>query len=181
MSLFDVYIDEIIGIEGGFSDHKSDSGGATKYGITLATARRYGYKGSMQELPKSLAKQIYKERYWAPLGLDDIEKISPSIVRELLDTGINQGVGRASEYLQIALNALNRRQKDYPDIRVDGDIGPITIRTLKAYLSKRYDEGEIVLMRALNCLQGSFYITLSQNRKKDEDFLYGWLLHRVVI
>ena len=181
MSLFDGYIDEIIKVEGGYSDDQNDSGGKTRYGITEAVARQYGYQGEMKNLPVSLAKQIYREKYWNPLQLDQIERISPAIVHEMLDTGINQGVGRAGEYLQLALNALNRQGKDYPDVKIDGDIGPATIAALRGLVSKRAGQGEVVLLRALNCLQGAFYVNLSQSRQKDEEFVFGWLLNRVVI
>jgi len=181
MTLFDEYIDEIIKVEGGYVDNPKDSGGPTKYGITERVAKRYGYHGHMSELPLSLAKQIYREEYWDRMSLDEIEAISPSIVKELLDTGINQGVGRAGEYLQTALNVLNREGKDFKDIPVDGDVGPATVRALKQYVWRRGAQGEIVLFRALNCLQGAFYISLAQRRPKDEGFVYGWLLNRVVV
>jgi lysozyme family protein len=179
--MFDDLIDEIIKIEGGYSDDKNDSGGKTRYGITEAVARQYGYQGPMKDLPVSLAKQIYREKYWNPLQLDQIERISPAIVHEMLDTGINQGIGRAGEYLQLSLNALNRQGKDFPDVKIDGDIGPATLGALRAFVTKRDGQGQVVLLRALNCLQGAFYVNLSQNRQKDEEFVYGWLLNRVVI
>ena len=62
---------------------------------------------------------------------------------------------------------------------VDGDIGPATLRALDAFLRLRGKEGEIVLFRALNALQGTRYIELSQARQKDEAFVYGWLRTRV--
>lgn len=179
--MFEQYVNKAIGIEGKYSDHKSDSGGKTMYGITEALARKYNYTGPMKDLPLDRAKQIYKKEFWTPLMLDEIEKICPSIVYELFDTGINQGVGRAAEYLQLSLNAFNRGQKDYKDIRVDGSIGDATLAALKAYMRKRSGQGEVVLLRSLNALQGSFYIQLSQRREKDEDFVFGWILNRVVI
>lgn len=181
MTMFDEYIEEIIRIEGCYSNNQNDSGGETMYGITKQVAEQYGYRGEMKCLPKTLAKQIYREKYWNPLQLDQIERISPAIVKELLDTGINQGIGRAGEYLQISLNALNRQQRDYPDMKVDGQIGPTTIKNLGLFVGKRASMGETVLLRALNCLQGAFYINLSQNRTKDEDFLFGWLQNRVAL
>lgn len=181
MTLFDELIGEIIDVEGGYADDPNDLGGKTKYGITEAVARRYGYTGDMRDLPLSLAKQIYKDRYWDPLSLDQIEQISPLIVHELLDTGINQGTGRAAEYLQTALNAFNRQQRDYRDILVDGDVGPATLRALRSFVAKRGGEGEVVLLRALNCLQGARYLEISKAREKNEDFTYGWILNRVVI
>lgn len=181
MTLFNELIDEIIEIEGGYVDDPNDSGGKTKAGITETVARAYGFQGKMQDLPDSLIRQIYREKYWNPLQLDQIERICPAIVREMLDTGINQGIGRAGEYLQLSLNALNREAKDYSDVKIDGDIGPATLDALQAFVTKRDGQGQVVLLRALNCLQGAFYVNLSQNRQKDENFVFGWLLNRVVI
>lgn len=179
--MFDEIIDEIIGIEGGHSNHKNDSGGDTMYGITIGVARSFGFKGPMRMLPLSLAKQIYREKYWNPLKLDEISNISPSLVKELLDTGINQGVKTAAGYLQQSLNAFNRRGAEYDDLKIDYSIGPATIKALRAFIAKRRGAGEIVMLRTLNCLQGARYVKLSQERPKDEDFVYGWMLNRVVI
>jgi lysozyme family protein len=70
---------------------------------------------------------------------------------------------------------------DYPDIKVDGDIGPETLQSLQAYLLFRRGEGVNVLLKALNCLQGAFYIELAEKREKDEAFVYGWIRTRIVI
>ena len=36
-------INEIIGVEGGYVNDPSDSGGETNFGITVAVARQFGY------------------------------------------------------------------------------------------------------------------------------------------
>lgn len=179
--MFTDSLDKVINLEGKYSNHKSDSGGKTMYGVTEQVARRYGYKGLMSSMPIDVAKGIYYKYYWEPLMLDDVHKLSPSIAEELFDTGVNQGTGRAAEYLQKSLNGLNRQGKDYADIRVDGDVGAATIRALVSFLRKRSGQGELVLLRCLNSLQGSFYINLATSRPKDQDFLYGWILNRVSI
>lgn len=180
-SLFEESLELILDIEGDWSDHPSDLGGKTRFGITERVARDYGYAGPMKDLPVALAKQIYREKYWNVMKLSSIEAIAPNIVRELFDTGINQGVGRAGEYLQESLNALNRRQKDYADVIVDGDIGPQTLKALQAYIAHRGGAGEVVLLRALNCLQGARYISISQSREENEDFVFGWFQHRILV
>ena len=86
------------------------------------------------------------------------------------------GIGRAAEFLQRSLNALNNQGKLYADLVVDRDLGPSTLYALGAFMKHRE---EVVLYRALNCLQGAFYIELSERRQKDERFVYGWLLNRV--
>lgn len=177
--LFDKFIKELLAKEGGFVDRADDSGGPTKYGITQDVARSFGYKGNMKYLAESLAVEIYGFKYWDSLKLSDIEKISPAITEELADTGVNQGVQRAAEFLQRLLNVLNNKGEFYPDIKVDGSIGPATLFSLKAFLAKRKVDGEKVILKGLNCLQGEFYISLAERRPKDEAFIYGWLLNRV--
>ncbi|MBP6111710.1 MAG: hypothetical protein KA482_04945, partial [Sphingobium sp.] len=105
--------------------------------------------------------------------------LSPAIAEELFDTGVNMGPGVAAEFLQRALNALNDQGRLYPDIAVDRDIGPATMRSLKAFLDRRGAEGVAVLAVALNCLQGERYIALAEKRQANEAFLFGWLRTRV--
>lgn len=177
--MFEEFIKDVLKKEGGYVNNQNDSGGETNYGITLAVARAHGYNGPMKDLPLSMAKQIYKEKYWDSLNLDEVSNISPSTALKLADIGVNMGVGRAAEFIQRLLNGLNRQGKDYPDISVDGDIGGRTMQSLRAYISKRGGPGETVLYRGLNVLQGDFYVSLAEKRPKDEDFLFGWLLNRV--
>lgn len=177
--LRDKVIKEIIRVEGGYVNDPSDSGGETKYGITKEVARRYGYAGSMTSLPESLAYQIYVDKYWNALNLDLIENESELIAEELADTGVNQGVGRAGEFLQRSLNVLNNQGKLWLDLKVDGAVGPRTVAALRSFLKLRGVEGEAVLYRMLNALQGEFYVSLAERRQKDEKYVYGWFLNRV--
>src|SRR6185369_16555833 len=120
--------------------------------------RENGYAGAMATMTRDQAKAIYRAKYWAKVGLYLIAPLSEKIAEELLDTGVNMGTGTAGIFLQRALNALNGQGKDYPDILVDGGIGPGTAAALKALLAKRGTTGEAVILKALNCLQGARYI-----------------------
>lgn len=180
MSPFERALQHTLGIEGGFIDDAADSGGATRFGITEQVAREFGYKGEMPELPLEFAADVYKQKYWDLLQLGLVAVLSERVASELFDTAVNTGVSFTGKSFQRALNALNREQADYVDVAVDGLIGPATIRSLRAFLEKRGQEGEEVLFVALNCLQGAFYIELAEKRAKDEKFVYGWLKNRVV-
>lgn len=168
-------IERIIDVEGGYVDDPSDSGGETKFGITKSVARRYGYKGDMQVLPREIAVKIYTEKYWQPLMLDDIWILSAEIAAEMMDMSVHMGQRRAGEFMQRCLNVLNNRGKDYADLKVDGDIGSRTFGAFRAFIFKRGDLGEKVLLKMLNGLRWSFYITLAERREKDERFIFGWL------
>jgi len=174
-----IIINKIIKVEGGFIDNPLDSGGVTKYGITESTAKMAGYKGEMADLSKDDAFNIYVNLYWNPLKLDAIGVYSWKIAEEIADTGVNTGLRFAGRTLQRCLNAFNNKGVLYPDLVSDGFIGDKTVGALRVYLNHREKDGEEVLMKAYNCLQGSFYIELSERREKDETFVYGWIRNRV--
>ena len=172
-------IDEAIGREGGYSNHPADRGGPTRWGVTEQVARAYGYAGDMKVLPRETAVDIYRRRYWIEPRFNQVEPIYPRIAEELFDTGINMGPSVAIGFLQRALNGLNRGASDYPDIGVDNRIGPMTLAALKGYKAKRGADGEAVLLKALEALQGERYLALVEKRPANEAFLYGWLANRV--
>lgn len=173
------YITDLIAREGGYVNHPADRGGPTIWGITEHVARAFGYTGAMQDMPQSVARQIYLERYWVQPGFAEVEKFSTPIADELFDTGVNMGTGVAAKYLQRALNVLNLEAKTYPDVNVDGAIGKMTLAALRAFLAHRGRDGHLVLWRLLNSQQGVRYIELAEARPSQEQFVYGWVLHRV--
>lgn len=179
-------IDNILKVEGSaYTNRASDAGGPTKFGITQRTLAAYRGRpvtpAEVAALTEGDARAIYYSRYVVDPGFADVLKLSERVGEELVDSGVNCGTGRASEWLQRALNVLNREQRDYPDVKVDGDLGPATIAALRSFLQVRRSAGETALLRALNCLQGAHYITLAERRAFDEQNLYGWLMNRVEI
>ena len=115
---FDQAFDILLRHEGGFSDHPSDPGGKTRFGITEAVAREVGYRGDMRELPLDLAKRIYKDRYWDAVRADEL----PEAVRyTVFDAAVNSGPRQAIRWLQRAVG-----------VRDDGVIGPITLSAVRA-------------------------------------------------
>lgn len=179
MSSFDTAWNRTGLAEGGYVNDPSDSGGETNWGITKRVARKMGYMGSMRELSQEEARAIGKKKYWDSLRLDEVAHLSPSIAFEVFDTGFNMGQQRAARFLQRSLNVFNRIEKDYPDITVDGDLGPGTLRALRMLIDRRGAKGHDVLLKALNSLQGAFYIKLAERREKDERFVFGWFDHRI--
>lgn len=174
-------IEGIIDREAGYVDNPDDLGGPTKYGITEKVARQNGYDGPMRDLPRWKAYEIYEHRYYKDTRFNLIAEVSQAVAEEITDTGVNMGVEVATTFLQRSLNALNRKQADYRDLVVDGRAGPATAGALKAFLDHRGKEGELVILAALNCLQGARYIELCERREANETFLFGWLRHRVTI
>jgi lysozyme family protein len=175
----DQIIDGILEREGGYVSHPNDRGGPTAWGITQSVARANGYHGDMRALPQSVARDIYKRQYWLEPGFGAVALLSKPLAEELADTGVNMGPVTAGKFLQRALNVLNLEAKLSPDLLVDGDIGPATLNALGAYLKHRKDDGERVLLTAVNCLQGARYIEIAERDERQQAFIFGWLRNRV--
>lgn len=169
------------GLEGGYSNNPKDPGGETMHGVTARVARAYGYTGPMKLLPLETARRIGKSAYWDPLRLDQIAELSPSIALELFDTNYNLWARAAAKFLQAALNGLNREGTFYADIPVDGVIGRGTVDALRRFLEVRGKAGELVVLRLLNAQQAVDYLRQTQVNPKKEEFLFGWVLHRVTV
>lgn len=162
-----------------YTNDPKDSGGPTKYGVTEAVARAFGYKGDMKNLDYALAFMIFKELYYLQPKFDQVVDVSEPIGAKLYEIGINMGTGRGVRFLQRALNSLNQEAKLYPDLVMDGAIGRLTLYCLKTYLEHRGHRGEHVLLEMIRAQQRVFYIELSERRQKDERFQYGWQSKRV--
>ncbi|MFB0875080.1 MULTISPECIES: glycoside hydrolase family 108 protein [unclassified Sphingobium] len=172
-------IDGVIAREGGYSNHPADRGGATNMGITHAVARANGYRGDMRALPRAFAAQIYRRLYWEKPGYHFVAEINWIVAATLFDAAFNMGPATATGFLQRALNALNRNQKDYPDLKVDRVVGARTLAALRAFQALRGSAGGKVLVKALHALQGEHYVSIAEGRPANEAFLYGWLANRI--
>lgn len=174
-------IDDIIRTEGGFSNDPADSGGETNFGWTRKALREMGWFGAVRDLDRATAVDLYYRRFITNSGYEPLMAQSTAIVAELVDTSVNMGEVTATKFLQRALNALNDGARIYPDITVDGKCGPATVRTVTKFLQYRGAEGELVLLRCLNCMQGARYAELAEMAPKNERFFYGWMLNRVML
>ncbi|HYC56199.1 MAG TPA: putative peptidoglycan-binding domain-containing protein, partial [Candidatus Binatia bacterium] len=74
--------------------------------------------------------------------------------------------------LQTALNSLNKYGALWPDVDVDGRMGPATLSALRLAIS-RGDSG--MILKAVNVLQAYYYLT-----RRKEEFVRGWLAQRVM-
>jgi hypothetical protein len=189
----DRLVEALVEREGGYVNNPADKGGPTCFGITEAVARANGYAGAMKLLPRDEAAVIYKRLYWLRPRFDEVAKRSGRLAAELFDTGVNMGPAVAVTFLQRALTALNRNGSDYPDLVPDGRTGPRTLAALDSFLKLRGSSpavgvgggdqqgtnGEVVLLRTLEALQGERYLRLAERRPANETFLYGWLANRI--
>ena len=121
----------VLGHEGGFSNHPSDNGGATRFGITRATLQDWRGKpvseADVAALELDEAKEIYRTRYWNVMRCDDL----PAGVDLLVfDFGVNAGPGTAARILQKTVGAEQ-----------DGSIGDATLGATRAMRPREIVEG----------------------------------------
>jgi lysozyme family protein len=108
-SSFGEAMSRVLAEEGGYADHPRDPGGPTRFGITLAVARRHwkadATAADMRALPLDVAKDIYRARYWDALRCDDLPA---GVDLATFDYGVNSGVSRAGRVLRRALGLPDR-------------------------------------------------------------------------
>lgn len=172
-------INAIVAREGGYSNNLNDRGGETMYGITKAVAAANGYHGPMKDMPREVAVGIYRRRYVTEPQFDKIAQWSVPIAEELIDTGVNMGTHRAAEYLQRALNAFNFKNRYPGPLFVDGRIGAQTLNAFAGYLVWRDEDGEAVMLRVLNGVQATSYLSIVEANPSQKEFFYGWIKNRV--
>ena len=175
--------------EGGYVNDPVDKGGETHRGVT----RKYhpdwpGWKiidqikrdhpndfkehiNGNDELAR-LAKELYRKKYWTPIRGDELP--NQHIANKVFDTGVNQGVATSIRYLQDGLNLLNRDQKNYKDIKVDGKLGDQTLATLKAFLNLEKGQPDY-LLKLMNLMQANRYVEIMKKDSTQEKFARGWL------
>lgn len=98
---YDEALQRLLVHEGGYTNHPSDPGGPTNFGITIFDYRKYVKPGATAADVKAMrldeAKAIYKAKYWdaqrcdeLPVGLD----------YAVFDYGVNSGIGRSGKVLR---------------------------------------------------------------------------------
>lgn len=110
-------LSRVLAHEGGYTDHPSDPGGPTNWGITIHDARRYWKRGAraadVKAMPRAVAVAIYKAKYWDVLRGDDLPL---GVDYAVFDYGVNSGVGRAAKVLRRALVMQDRSASVSDDV-----------------------------------------------------------------
>jgi len=189
MADFDIAYGETELREGGYVNDPVDRGGETHRGVArkfnpdwegwalvdrLKRENPQSFKAVINENVELslLAKELFRVRYWLPIRGDEIP--DQHIANKVFDTGVNQGVARSVRYLQVGLNRLNRNEKDYADIEVDGKFGDRTLATTGAFLELEKGRPDY-LLKLLNLMQAAHYLDVMNRDSTQERFARGWL------
>jgi len=186
---FDDAIKVILEREGKYSIDKDDPGGETYRGIS----RRYhpGWSGWIlidehkedKYFPHNLEADgclfnsvitFYKRVFWDRFQGDLLKPYS--LCLEIFDTSVHEGVTQAVTFLQESLSILNRDEKLFPDLLVDGKLGPVTISALNVLIN--LDEIDILLL-TMNIRQGNYLFEKAEENPVKEKYIRGWLKNRV--
>lgn len=172
----------LIEVEGGNVDHKSDAGGYTyNGGVTRTTLNdnkhlwtEHGYTGG-NTIPEGLIHAIY-DTYWDRMWGDKLIKISPVIADCMMGWALNSGTKRPMKALQDHLNIYNRKGELYFDQEADGAMGRNTYNALVAYLKDEPAKYRPLLsiVETICWAQGDFYKDITIRREANEDFIRGW-------
>lgn len=130
-----------------YTDRPLDSGGPTKFGVTLkayaAFLGREVTPAEIKDLTEDHVRIFYLSRYWQPLACDRLT--DPALAIALFDTGVLYGVGTAAVLAQRTLCWFG------VSLKLDGLIGDKTldvfnlvnrvdfIRVFRAFILKRVD------------------------------------------
>lgn len=151
-------ITKLIEREGGYVNRKTDRGGETKYGITAEVARENGYGGLIIDLPRIVARDIYRAKYVDGPGLGQIE--DQALFRLVFDCAVNHGPSRAVKWLQSAVGA-----------EADGRLGPKTLQLLRlADRSATY--------RKVLCMRLRFYAVIVETDPTQAEYIEGWIVRQ---
>lgn len=145
-------------IEGGFSNHKADRGGATNFGVTQAAYNAWRLKMHLPQQSVKLAtpaecKSLYLSEYWIP---SKAEKLPEPVDLIMFDMAINSGAGNAAKALQRALG-----------VKPDGAIGPATLAAVAS-------ADPIMLARRFLDRREDFYEEIVDRDPSQAVFLNGW-------
>lgn len=172
--------------EGGYSNDSRDHGGETLFGISRKSNpnwtgwpivdiyRNSGNFPKDAEQDKKLresSREFYRAKYWNPLGLNNIT--GQDIAGAVYDFGVNAGIRRAGETLQRALNFLNRTGRLFPELLVDGEIGPQTQAAVNLLIKKGEERALLVTFSGLRV---AYYVAISEGAGNEQDiFARSWV------
>ncbi len=169
------------GATGEFTNDPADSGGATRYGISLRFLRtipqerlnRYGIFGQpaladVEQLTPAQAASIYATEFWAHAPFEAIHY--QPLASYVFSMCVLHGTGQGIKLLQRAIWAVTGQMGVPAD---DGVMGRKTLLQVNAILAN--DHIRDILVAALMAEHAGFCRMLAEQRPKDGAWLNGWL------
>ncbi|KAA2317341.1 peptidoglycan-binding protein [Pseudooceanicola sediminis] len=158
--------EQIVAREGGYVNDPDDPGGATNFGVTLATMRRLGLDldhdgdvnvADIRALKRDQAVGIFVDHYFHRPGID---RLPETLWASVFDMHVNAG-SNAVKILQRLLCQMGW------DVSVDGIIGPQTIR---ASLAADQDAPDL-LADAYGIARRNYYFQIADKRAASRKYV----------
>jgi lysozyme family protein len=140
--------------EGGYVNDPHDPGGETKFGISQKAYPTLNIK----ELTEFEAISIYKDDYWDKNKVDKLPDLLKGIY---FDMCVNMGAYAAGKIIQRAANGKNGKKAS---IKVDGNVGPNTLKAIKKLSPDRLRSERILHYARI----------IVKNPKKFHRYWFGW-------
>lgn len=196
MGDFNISFDKTSVDEGGYSDDPDDSGGETWCAISRnnnpdwrgwliidAMKMQPNFPDNLKGLPdlKLAVRECLKGKYWNTFRGDDIP--NQKLCNNLYDISVNIGTATAVRWLQHILTIFNRNDPEmfYPDLKIDGNIGPNTMRALFLFVAvegknprKPADPWDMLSWK-LNDWQSVHYDQIALTSREKRKYIRGWL------
>lgn len=103
--------------EGGYTNHPSDPGGPTNFGITIEDYRKYvkanASAADVRAMKVDEAKAIYRARYWDAQRCDELPA---GLDYAVFDYGVNSGIGRSGRVLRRVLGLPDQTRTITDDV-----------------------------------------------------------------
>jgi lysozyme family protein len=100
-STYDEALRRLLVHEGGYTNHPSDPGGPTNFGITIHDYRKYlkpsATAADVRAMKLDEAKTIYRTKYWNAQRCDHLPA---GVDYSVFDYGVNSGFGRSGKVLR---------------------------------------------------------------------------------
>ena len=149
-----------------YTNNPADPGGATKYGVTLATLQGLGSLGDLdgdgivdaadvRAMTEGDAKGIYWNQYWKFSDIED-----DRVAAKAFDLAVNLGPKTGVKYLQRAVSFLVH------PVTVDGQMGPETVDAVNA-------TDPVSVLLKLCALQAEHYQSWILHNPEREQFRAG--------
>jgi lysozyme family protein len=135
-STYDEALRRLLVHEGGYTNHPSDPGGPTNFGITIYDYRKYvkpnATAADVRAMKLDEAKSIYRTKYWAAQRCDDLPA---GVDGSVFDYGVNSGIGRSGKVLRRVVGL-----PDHTSVVTDEVLNAVAKRDAKAVILAINDE-----------------------------------------
>ncbi len=147
--------------EGGWSNHPSDRGGKTKYGVTQRTLHAYNQRAgtwwTIEGLTPEQAADVYWILYWLEMRID---KLPRPVQGFMFDWSVHAGF--------FAIRSMQRHFK----LKPDGVVGSRTRAAVEA--QTKFGDTSASLVRALAIRRMKHLCRLVRRDREQGDFIVGW-------